>query len=213
MEPGTKFGSWTVLGRGSSRGKHRLVAVVCACGTEKELQRSALLGGSSTSCGCQSSLRRSASMKKHGCAPGSFTKSTPEYNSWRAMRRRCLTPAAPGYEIYGGRGIKVCREWDSFEQFLADMGRRPDGMTLERLDVDGDYTPKNCVWATSKDQAFNRRTTKHKAICWRGETRSLVDWSGVVGISQSTLHRRLFVLSWSVDKALSTPIRVYQRHA
>jgi hypothetical protein len=91
---------------------------------------------------------------KHG-----FIK-TPTYRSWIAMRSRCVDPNASGYKNYGGRGIKVCERWDDFLNFLADMGERPPGMSIEREDGTGNYCPENCKWATRKVQNRNKRNTK-----------------------------------------------------
>jgi hypothetical protein len=107
-----------------------------------------------------------ASRAKHGHsrkAEGNKRLTTPEYRSWKAMKERCRNPNAPNFHLYGGRGIKVCDEWqgpNGFATFLADMGQRPEGATLDRFpNNDGDYEPGNCRWADAKAQSSNRRAT------------------------------------------------------
>lgn len=87
---------------------------------------------------------------------------TPIYESWKAMRKRCLNPNAPKYRLYGGRGITICERWDYFENFREDMGERPIGLSLDRIDNDGNYEPGNCRWATQKEQQNNRSNNKHE---------------------------------------------------
>ena len=127
---------------------------------------------------------------------------TRTYTSWLKMRARCNDPKNNRYDRYGGRGIKVCPEWDgSFEQFLFDMGERPKGMTLDRRESDKDYCKSNCRWATAKVQA--RHSEKLLTHC--GKTQSITDWANELGIRQSTLSMRLTAYGWSVERALSTP--------
>lgn len=92
---------------------------------------------------------------KHGYATG--PKLSPLYSAWRGMRQRCLNPNNPGYKYYGGRGIKICKRWDVFQNFAKDMGQPPLGYSLDRKKTDGDYKKSNCQWATKSDQVRNRR--------------------------------------------------------
>jgi hypothetical protein len=120
-----------------------------------------LRSGNTKSCGCQSDLSKNKRALKHGMSLGRH----PLYGVWSVMRDRCNNPRNKSYHNYGARGIKVCPEWDSFPQFLADMGERPfAGASIDRIDNDGDYTPTNCRWATDSEQMKNRRPfkrTKH----------------------------------------------------
>lgn len=137
---------------------------ICDCGSKLTVRSNDLRYGRTLSCGCLNRDVVVAMRTKHGHSKsGDGTKPySPEYNSWRALRERCLNPKSIGYKNYGERGIKVCDRWrDSFEAFLADMGNRPPGTTIDRKDPDGDYEPNNCRWATRLEQRHNRRTKKH----------------------------------------------------
>lgn len=117
-----------------------------------------------------------------------YTK--PWYPSWHAMLDRCENPNVQNYGLYGGRGIRVCAEWhdiQEFEKWAEQTGYEP-GLTLDRIDVNGDYCPNNCRWATRKEQANNRRNTLH--ITFLGETHTLSEWAEILGVNRSTLNNR-----------------------
>jgi hypothetical protein len=126
------------------------------------------------------------------------------YYSWKAMRLRCNNPNHQAYKRYAGMGIKICGCWSSFEKFLADMGERPDGTTLDRVNNDGDYEPENCRWATWSEQNKNRRDNRF--IEFAGKRLTLPEWGRELGGSQNVIDQRLRS-GWTVEKALTTPIR------
>ena len=135
-------------------------------------------------------------------------KKTPEYQAWQNMRKRCLSPRAQRYANYGGRGITVCQRWRRFENFIADMGRRPTARhTLERKDNDGPYAKWNCRWATQLEQGQNRRSCHY--VEYAGEKRTIAAWARIHGLSDSLLRYRLRV-GWSLDKAMK-PAKKYRK--
>jgi hypothetical protein len=135
---------------------------------------------------------------------------SPEYRTWKAMRDRCLSPHSKDYRNYGGRGIGICDSWASFDRFYADMGPRPDGTTLGRLNNDGPYEPSNCEWQTHTAQARNKRTTV--VALFRGETKPLADWCDLLGMNYSTVWGRIFKRGWDPERALTEPARATTTH-
>ena len=125
---------------------------------------------------------------------------TPEYGSWAAMKSRCLNKNNPRYHRYGHRGIKVCERWMTFENFYADMGKS-NGMTIERIDNDGDYEPGNCKWVSHREQGKN--TCRIRYLTHNGLTLSIAEWSRRTGIKATTITQRLNAYGWSVDRALT----------
>lgn len=129
---------------------------------------------------------------------------TPEYGAWTNAKQRCANQRHPLFPLYGGRGVKVCSRWrHSFDNFLEDMGPRPSSKhSLDRIDVNGDYTPKNCRWATKKTQSNNRRDNHF--LEFEGKRKTVAQWARRTGLQVETIRFRLRQ-GWSVDRVLSTP--------
>lgn len=134
---------------------------------------------------------------KHGL------KQHPVYQVWKGMRKRCNNPNEPGWKNYGGRGITICERWESAANFIADMGERPKGMTLERIDNTLGYSPENCKWATMKEQSLNKRNNRN--LTFDGRTQCHKHWARELGIARRTLDERL--IKYPIEIALGTPKR------
>ena len=125
---------------------------------------------------------------------------SPTYNAWRAMVDRCTCPTSGNYERYGARGITVCDRWRSFSNFLADMGSRPEGRTIDRIDGSKGYEPGNCRWASNKEQARNKRT--NLIVTYRGESRCVAEWVEILGLKEKLVRVRLS-RGWSPERAFT----------
>jgi hypothetical protein len=127
------------------------------------------------------------------------------------MKQRCLNPNQIGFANYGGRGVRVCGRWLDFANFLADMGERPEGGTLDRIDGDGNYEPDNCRWATQKEQCNNWRD-RNAHIFYGGERFTLQELSDRLGLNRYTLRRRIFGMKWPEEKWAEAPSRRKRNH-
>lgn len=189
---GSKFGRLTVLSRADNIKQFSAWLCKCECGTEKVIRGTALRAGKTVSCGCY--LREIHLV--HGRKRSNSLKRDRTYNSYASMKSRILNPNDPAYHKYGGRGIKICKEWlnGGFLQFLSDMGERPNGTTLDRIDNEGDYCPSNCRWANPRQQARNRRSTR--LITAFGKTMSLSEWA----LELNTKH---YKIAYQLQKGLA----------
>ena len=127
----------------------------CDCGNETVVRGGFLRSGNTQSCGCLKREVCGEIGRLHLTTHGMYA--TPEWNAWAGMKRRCQNPNDKDFSTYGGRGIKICAEWQNFDRFYADMGSAPTGFSLDRIDVDGDYSPANCRWASKSVQSANQR--------------------------------------------------------
>jgi hypothetical protein len=196
---GNRIGKWIVL-RPADPDRNGVARwwCRCDCGREAEVYQQGLVERRSRQC-------QSCANRRHGMSK------SPEYTVWQAMRGRCQDPIDPSYERYGGRGIKVCERWQTFENFLVDMGKRPSLQhTLDRRDNNGDYEPSNCRWATAREQQLNRRDSRYLTL--GGERLHITDWAKRLGVSLPTLWSRNH-MGWSDEEILSRPVRVYKRAA
>jgi hypothetical protein len=177
---GRIFGSWYV--RALAVGEERRSWVcVCTCGSEAVVSTSHLTGGNSTQC-------RTCSVSTHGASRKGANQRT--YFVWRGMRNRCMSPSNKAFDRYGARGITVCKRWlDSFEAFIEDMGPKPKGRSLDRIDNNGPYCKENCRWATSSEQSEN--TSRTIWITFNGERRTMTGWSQYLQVPRSSLNSRV----------------------
>lgn len=176
---------------------HPRYLLVCGCGTEIVRTRSQIHKKPDARC-------RSCASAVKGDGTGRLWQTyRREYASWRAMRERCTNPRHFAYGSYGGRGIKVCRRWEKFESFLADMGPRPDGTSLERVKNDKGYTPANCVWATPTQQNSNTRANVY--LTAQGVRQTQAAWARALGTAPTVIMSRLR-RGWSEEDACTLPV-------
>lgn len=194
---GQRFGRLTAIERDrTTKSRKPAWNCRCDCGNEITVYGVYLRNGSTKSCGCLSIDLLKERSKTHGMSKSRL------YGIWAGIKSRCKNPQRKKFPDYGGRGIKVCEEWDnSFEAFRdwAIANGYRDDLTIDRKDNDGDYDPSNCRWITTKQQSNNRRSNIN--ITHRGETHNLTEWSSITGIPMGTIRRRI-ERGWSPEEAL-----------
>ena len=192
---GQTFGRLTAINYVDTYKEHARWLCQCSCGGTVIVPAYQLRRGNTKSCGCI--LREMTT--KHGMF------GTATYNTWCSMIQRCFNSSYHGFNDYGGRGITVCERWStSFENFVADMGVRPPETSIDRIDVNGNYEPENCRWASRSVQSINQR--RNKTITYNGETMTCGQWSLRLGGDRTIVTKRIQA-GWSEEEAITKPLR------
>jgi len=166
----------------------------CSCGKTKNILANSLVSGKTKSCGCFQKEQARKLSTTHGM------RGHPLYTTWALMKSRCNKKNNADYGNYGERGVSVCREWKDFSVFVKDVGERPNGTSLDRIDNDGNYCPENVRWATQKQQCRNSRS--NRMLTFNGETMCVAEWAEKLGVSSGLIYDRLNKLGWSTKRAL-----------
>jgi hypothetical protein len=183
---GRKYGKLTVFQEveKNPHGKRQFICR-CECGGSRKVNLGCLNSGYTNSCGC---LRRQQA--RLNCPPKHGKSNSPVFHVWRSMKSRCYNPKNASYLHYGARGIKVCDRWMNFQNFLEDMGEPKKGLSLDRINNNGNYEPSNCKWSNWNQQARNR--SNNRRITHKGKTQTLVEWCEELGLNFATVSGRLY---------------------
>jgi hypothetical protein len=201
---GNRYGRLVVLSYSHNVGYGKYFLCKCDCGKHVTVLKQSLTTGKQVSCGCLKA-ERIANLNK---LPDGYLRLGQIFHQ---MKNRCYNPSSNRYYRYGGRGIKICDEWlsdiNTFRKWAIENGYN-DSLTIDRIDVDGDYCPENCRWVSASEQGNN--TSRTVAIEFNGKTQTMTQWANELGIPTSTLHNRIRVHGWSIERALTEPVR--KRH-
>lgn len=202
IHEGDRFGRLTVTKEAGVKNNRRLWECKCDCGSTKVVRQDCLTTGNTQSCGCL--MREWQHSSDH---LGSLThgqSKTRLFRIWKGIKRRCLSPSANGYDHYGGRGITICDEWqnsfEAFQDWALANGYQED-LSIDRINVNGNYEPSNCRWATSSEQRANQR---QKTISYKGEVKTVKEWSQLTGIKYDTLLWRV-KKGWGEERIFAAP--------
>lgn len=195
---GQRFGRLVAIRPNGEQGKNTKWLCRCDCGNETTTNVSSLIRGKTKSCGCLRKESTSKRFTKHG------GKHERLYMIYSSMKARCNNSKYSHYEFYGGKGVKVCDEWlhnyQDFKDWALQNGYSPE-LTIDRINVDGDYEPSNCRWITKHEQANNK--TNNNFIEYQGETHTIADWARIQGLSYYSLYQRIVVRKWDVERAMT----------
>lgn len=198
---GKRFGRLVVLSHSHDIGYRKYFLCQCDCGKKVTVLKQNLTCGRQISCGCLKT-ERIVNLNK---LPAGYARLGRIYN---AMKKRCYDPSSNRYYRYGARGIRICDEWlsdiNAFREWAVNNGYK-DGLTIDRIDVDADYSPENCRWITKEEQLQNTSRSVH--IEFNGKTQTLAQWAHELDMPTSTLHNRIRVHGWSIERALTEPIK------
>lgn len=203
---GQRFGRLLVLYDTGERKNGKVIwHCRCDCGNEVNIRSGNLISGNTTSCGCYNRERSVEAHTIHGVA--GRRECHPMYHTWHGMLARCENPKDPDYKYYGGRGITVCEEWHNPQVFIgwALSNGWQKGLTLDRINNDGNYKPSNCRWATRREQARNMRS--NRLISFNSKTQTVAAWAEEIGVKRQTLASRIYRLHWPIERALTEPNR------
>ena len=205
---GQRFGRLTVIERADTKGKRTMWLCKCDCGREKSIGSHNLLTGNTSSCGCLWKETVPSYNKENNTRHGD--SHTKLHKAWLNMRYRCFNKRCKFYDNYGGRGITICEEWSVYENFRdwALANGFANGLSIDRIDVDGNYCPENCRWVSEKVQQNNRRVNNYLTL--NGTRHTIQEWSEITGIGWTTINERL-KNGWTVEKALTKKPGKYKR--
>ena len=197
---GQRFGRLTALHKVEET-NNKYYYCRCDCGNVVTVLRTSLTSGNTKSCGCLHREQLSERNYKHG------ERNTRLYKTWISMKQRCSVHRDK-YKQWEGRGIKVCDEWrESFTVFKdwAEANGYKEDLTIDRIDVNGNYEPSNCRWITKQEQQFNKTNTRY--FEYKGQKKCLAEWAEIFEMNKPTLYNRIYNLGWSIEKALETEIK------
>lgn len=200
---GRTYGRLTVVRFHEMRGRRKFWECLCECGGVSYCDGGNLKNGSTKSCGCLQKEMAAKRNRSHG--ESSIKGKTKEYSTWVDVKTRCYNQKEDSYKYYGGKGIKMCERWiDSYENFLADMGRAPSPQhSIERNDSNKDYAPENCRWATIIEQMNN--TSRTRRVSFNGIIKPFSVWCRELNLNKDMVYQRIHRLKWSVEDAFTKP--------